>query len=146
MKLNNGLKQLLGLGNWFAKVVFSIAAIALVWQSSFFLNPTAMAVPQTLIATSAEHQAKGAADEVRDRSKNLIQDTKRNVEKTATRNAAKVDQADDQGSVVERKAKRDQSRIYQRAEEDAARTEKAVDNSMNAVKGTVEKIKDAFGG
>jgi len=51
--------------------------------------------------------------------------------------------ADDKGSFVERKAQRDQAR-EKRAPEDADRTEKAVDNSMNAVKGAVENIKNAF--
>jgi TolA-binding protein len=145
MKLANGVKQFSILGNWIAKTVFSLVAIALMWQSPFLSNMTAMAVPSAVVATSVPNQVKGTADEVRDRSKELIQDTKKNVERVANRNAAKVDQVDDQGSFVEGKAQRDRARIEQRAEEDAAKTERAVDNSINAVKGAVEKIKDAFG-
>jgi hypothetical protein len=145
MKLNNGVKQFSIVGNWIAKALFSLVAIALVWQGSFFSNINAIAAPSTVIATTAANQVKGAADDVRNRSKDLIQDTKKNVERAANRNTAKVDQADDQDSFVERKAQRDRDRIEQRAEEDASRTERAVDNSMNAVKGAVEKVKEAFG-
>ncbi len=133
-------------GNWLTKTLVTLAAIALLWQSSLMINNTALASPTQLMATTPANQVRGAADEVRDRSKDLIRDTKRNVEKTANRNASKVDEADDTGSFVERKARRDQARIQRRAEEDASRTEKAVDKSMNAVKGAVENIKDAFGG
>lgn len=103
-----------------------------------------MAASTTMIAANVGDQIQGAADEVRARSKDLIRDTQNKVEKTANKNAAKVDQADDEGSFIERKAQRDQARIEKRASEDADRTEKAVDNSMNAVKGAVENIKDAF--
>jgi TolA-binding protein len=145
MKLDNGVKQFSIMGNWIAKAVFSLVAIALMWQCPFLSDLSAMAVPSAVVATSVPNQVKGTADQVRDRSKELIQDTKKNVERTANRNAVKVDQADDQGSFVERKAQRDRARIEQRAEEDASKTERAVDDSMNAVKGAVEKIKDAFG-
>lgn len=144
MKQNNGVQQLSVVKNWMTKILFSFVAFFFVWQNSFLLNTTAIAAPVTLIATNAANQIQGTADEVRDRSKQLIRDTKQNVEKTANRNANKVDQADDTGSFVERKAQRDQARIERRAEEDASRTEKAVDDSMNAVKGVVENIKDAF--
>lgn len=137
-------KQLSAVGNWITKSLLGLVAIALLWQSSFFLNTHAMAAPQTLIAANVANQIEDAADSVRDSSKNLIRDTKGSVERTANRNASRVDQADDEGSFVERKAQRDQSRIERRAEQDASRTEKAVDDSMNAVQGVVENIKDAF--
>ena len=127
------------------KALLSLVAIALMWQSSFFLNPTAMAAPTKFLATSAANQVEGAADEVRARSKELIRDSQKNVKKTANRNAAKVNQADDEGT-AERKAMRDQARIERRADEHADRTERAVDDSMDAVKGAVEKVKDVFGG
>lgn len=127
-----------------ANTLLCLAAIAFVWQGTFFLDNNAMAAPAALIAANVGDKIQGAADEVRVRSKDLIRDTQNKVEKTANKNAAKVDQADDEGSFIERKAQRDQARIEKRASEDAARTEKAVDNSMNAVKGAVENIKDAF--
>ncbi len=139
MKLNNWTKRI-------AKTLFALVAIALMWQSSLFLNPAAMAAPTVLMTTNAAGHVEGAADEVRNRSKDFIRDTKHNVEKTANRNAAKVDESNDTGSYAERKAQRDRDRIERRAEDHAARTEKAVDDSMNAVKGVVENIKDAFGG
>ena len=144
MKLNSCLQRISVVGRWIASSLLCLAAIALVWQGAFFSNTNAMAAPATLIAANVGDQIQGAADEVRVRSKDLIRDTQDKVEKTANKNAAKVDQADDEGSFVERKAQRDKDRIEKRASEDADRTEKAVDNSMNAVKGAVEKIKDAF--
>jgi hypothetical protein len=125
MKLNNCAEKLLAARDWLTKTLFSLVAIALLWQGAFLFNTSAMAAPATLIATTGADQIQGAADELRDRSKDLIRDTKTNVEKTANKNAAKVDQADDEGSFVERKAQRDKVRIQQRAEEDASRTEKA---------------------
>ncbi|MGI0483782.1 hypothetical protein ACN4EK_00015 [Pantanalinema rosaneae CENA516] len=145
MKLTYCIEQLSVVGRWLTKALLGLVAIALVWQSSFGVNSAAMAAPAPLLAANAANQAQDAADEVRNRSKDFIRDTKHQVEKTANRNASKVDQADD-GSFVERKARRDQARIERRAEEDASRTEKAVDDSMNAVQGFVENIKDAFGG
>lgn len=130
--------------NWMKKVLVAFAAILMVGQCAF-VN-AAFAAPAPLLATDLSHQAKGAADDVRDASKNLIRDSKKNVKKTADRNASKVEDADDSGSFVERKALRDQGRIEERADRHAARTEKAVDDSMNAVQGAVDKIKDAFGG
>ena len=143
MKLNYCVKRIL-VRRWTANALLCLVAIALVSQGAFFSQPTAMAAPAPVIAADVGDQIKGAADEVRARSKDLIRDTQDKVEKTANKNAAKVDQADDEGSVVERKALRDRDRIEKRASEDADRTEKAVDNSMDAVKGAVEKIKDAF--
>lgn len=144
MKRNYFTNGLSTVGRWLATTLLCVCAIAFVWQGAFFSNNSAMAAPATLIAADVGDQVKGAADEVRARSKDLIRDTQNKVEKTANKNAAKVDEADDEGSVVERKAKRDKDRIEKRAEEDANRTEKAVDNSMNAVKGVVDNIKDAF--
>ncbi len=144
MKLNYRGKRILVVGRWMANTLLCLVAIAFVWQGAFFSGTNAIAAPATLIAADVGDQIKGAADEVRARSKDLIRDTQDKVEKTANKNAAKVDQADDEGSVVERKALRDRDRIEKRASEDADRTEKAVDNSMNAVKGMVDNIKDAF--
>ncbi|MBL1178366.1 hypothetical protein [Pantanalinema sp. GBBB05] len=145
MTLNYWTERLSVAGRWMFKALLGLVAIALVWQSAFGLNTAATAAPVTLIAANTADQAQSAADKVRSQSKDFIRDTKNKVEKTANRNAAKVDQADDEGSFVERKARRDQARIEQRAEQDASRTEKAVDDSMNAVQGIVENIKGAFG-
>lgn len=146
MKLINSLQQFATVRNWITKGLVALVAIALMWQSSLPLNGTAMAAPSALMATTAANQAKGAADDVREGSKELIRDTKKTVERAANSNASKVDRADDEGGFFERKAQRDQARIEKRASEDAARTEKAVDNSMNAVQGAVEKVKGVFGG
>lgn len=144
MKLQNCTEALSAVKRWVTGALLGLLAISLIWQSSLGLNTSAMAAPATLIAANAADHTQGAADDVRAKSKNLIRDTKAKVEKTANRNASKVDQADDEGSFVERKARRDQARILKRAEEDAARTERAVDKSMNAVKGAAKNVKDAL--
>lgn len=144
MTLNNSFKRFSVLATRAAKVFLTLVAIALMLQNVPFLNSTALAAPATFIAASAGDQIKGAADDVRSRSKDIIRDSQKNVKKTANKNASKVDQADDEGTAVERKALRDRSRIEKRANEDASRTEKAVDKSMDSVKGLVDKVKDAF--
>jgi hypothetical protein len=146
VKLNYFVNRVLAAGRWMATTLFCVAAVAFVWQGGFFLNISAMASPTTsLFAADLGDQIKGAADDVRAGSKDLIRDTEGKVKKTANQNAAKVDRADDDGGVAESKAKRDKSRIDKRASEDASRTEKVVDKSMNAIKGAVDNIKDAFG-
>ncbi|WP_250124468.1 hypothetical protein [Chroococcidiopsis sp. CCMEE 29] len=146
MKQNHVMKRLSRVGRWMATTLFCLSAIAFIWQGAFFSNTVALANPAVnlIAAADAGDQVKGAADEVAKGSKNFIRDTADKVEKTANKNAAKVDRADDDGSFVERKAKRDRNRIEQRAEQDAARTQKAVDNTKNVVERTVDNIKDAF--
>lgn len=146
MKLNSVRQRFSTVRRFLATVLFSVCAIAFVWHFAFFSNPVAMANPAPISIAEADagDRAQEAADDVAKGSKNLIRDTKNKVKQTANKNAAKVDRADDEGSVVEGKAKRDRDRIEQRAEEDAARTEKAVDNNINAFKRTVDNIKDAF--
>ena len=146
MKQNSLRKQLSTVGRFLATTLFCLYAIAFVGESAFFSNTIAMTNPAAnlIAAQDVGDQVKDAADEVAKGSKNFIRDTADKVEKTANKNAAKVDQADDDGSFVERKAKRDRDRIEQRAEEDAARTQKAVDNSRNVVERAVDNIKDAF--
>jgi hypothetical protein len=146
MKLNYFVKPFLTLGRWMATTLFCAAAVALVWQGGFSPNVSAMASPTSyLVAADLGNQVKGAADDVRAGSKDLIRDTEGKVKRTANKNAAKVDRADDDGGAAETKAKRDRARIQKRASEDASRTETAVDKSMNAVKDAVDNIKDAFG-
>lgn len=144
MKPNSFTKQLSTLGRWVATTLFCLSAIAFVWQGAFIADNSAMASP-TLVATrDAGDKVKDKADDVAEGSKNFIRDTKNKVEDAASSNAKKVEKSTDNDSAAESKAKSDRDTIYKRAEEDAARTEKAVDNNMNAVKGAVEKIKDAF--
>ncbi len=105
-----------------------------------------MAAPTaTLIADAGVgDKVQGKVSTDAGRAKNFIEDTKDKVKETANKNASRVDQADDEGSFVERKAKSDRDTIEKRAEEDAARTEKAVDNTKNAVQSAIDSIKGAF--
>ena len=134
------------MGRWIATTLFCVSAIAFVWQGAFFSNPVAMAAPTaTLIADAGvADQVQGKVSTDAGRAKNFIEDTKDKVKETANKNASRVDQADDEGSFVERKAKSDRDTIEKRAEEDAARTEKAVDNTKNAVQSAIDNIKGAF--
>lgn len=145
MKLNYAAKTLSAIGRWIATAVFCVSAFTFVWQGAFFFNTAALANSTgTLIAADLGDQIKGAADKVREGSKDLIRGTEGTVKKAAKDNAAKVDEADDSGTAVERKAMRDKSRIQKRATEDANRTSEQVDRSMNAVKGAVDNVKDAL--
>lgn len=146
MKLNYLRQRFSTLGRVLKTTLFFLSAIALVWHFAWFSNTVAMAdsAPISVAAADAGDRIRGTADDVAKGSKNLIRDTADKVERTANKNAAKVDRADDEGSFVERKAKRDRDRIERRAEADAARTQKAVDNSKNVVDRTVDTIKDAF--
>ena len=146
MKLNYFTKRFSTVGRWMAATVLCVSAMAFVWQGAFFSITAAMASPivNSIAAADAGDGVQQKASKDAGRTKNFIRDTEEKVKETAKKNAAKVDRADDEGSGVERKAKRDRDRIEQRAEEDAARTEKAVDKNMNAVKRTVDSIKDAF--
>jgi uncharacterized protein YjbJ (UPF0337 family) len=146
VKLNYFTKPLSIVGRWIATTLFCMSAIAFVWQGAFFSNPVAMAAPTaTLIADAGVgDKVQGKVSTDAGRAKNFIEDTKDKVKETANKNASRVDQADDEGSFVERKAKSDRDTIEKRAEEDAARTEKAVDNTKNAVQSAIDSIKDAF--
>ncbi len=146
MKLNYFTKPLSIVGRWIATTLFCMSAIAFVWQGAFFSNPVAMAAPTaTLIADAGVgDKVQGKVSTDAGRAKNFIEDTKDKVKETANKNASRVDQADDEGSFVERKAKSDRDTIEKRAEEDAARTEKAVDNTKNAVQSAIDSIKGAF--
>jgi len=144
MKLNNVKKQLSTVGRWMATTLFCLSAIAFVWQSAFFANNSAMASPTLVAARDAGDTVKEKAEDVAKGSKNFIRDTKEKVQDAASSNAKKVEKSTDSDSAVEGKAKSDRDTIYKRSEEDAARTEKAVDKSMNAVERAVDSIKDAF--
>jgi uncharacterized protein YjbJ (UPF0337 family) len=147
VKLNDFTKRLSIVGRWMATTLFCLSALAFVWQGAFFSNTAAIAAPaaNSIASADAGDRVKGKASVDAGRAKNFIEDTKEKVKQTANKNADRVEQAtDDNDSFVERKAKRDRDRIEQRADEDAARTEKAVDNTKNAVKRTVDSIKDVF--
>ncbi|MBD0264546.1 MAG: hypothetical protein ICV78_18010 [Tolypothrix sp. Co-bin9] len=146
MKRNYFMKQLSTVGRFLAKTLFCVSAIAFVWQGAFFSNTAAMANPVVNLIASADaaDQAKDKLDEGAGATKNFIRDTQEKVKQTARTNASKVDEANDSGNFVERKAKRDKARIEKRANEDAARTEKVIDKEKNAVKGAIDSIKDAF--
>ncbi|MEX0269244.1 hypothetical protein AB3R30_08875 [Leptolyngbyaceae cyanobacterium UHCC 1019] len=149
MTLNLFAKQLsrvARVGRWVTTAVLCVSAIAFIWQGAFSSNMAALASPgSNLIATrDAGDQVQHKANKDAGSAKGFIEDTKNKVEQTARNNAAKVDNATDNGSFLERKAKKDASRIQKRAEEDADLTQKAVDNTKNAVERTVDTIKDAF--
>lgn len=144
MKLNNVKNQLSTVGRWMATTLFCLSAIAFVWQGAFFANNSAMASPTLVAARDAGDTVKEKAEDVAKGSKNFIRDTKEKVQDAASSNAKKVEKSTDSDSAVEGKAKSDRDTIYKRSEEDAARTEKAVDKSMNAVERAVDSIKDAF--
>lgn len=132
MKLNYFTKRFPVIGRWMTTMLCLVAIVLVAFSNS------------AALAANLGDQIKGAADDVRSGSKELIRDSKHDVKKTANKNAAKVDRADDDGGAAERKAMRDRDRIEQRAEEHASRTETAVDKSMDAVKNAVDNIKDAF--
>jgi hypothetical protein len=140
MKLN----PFKNLGRWVATTLFCLSAITFVWQGAFFADNSAMAAPISIASRDAGDKVKDKAEDVAKGSKNFIRDTKDKVKDAASSNAKKVENSTDTNSTVESKAKSDRDTIFKRADEDAARTEKAVDKSMNAVERTVENIKDAF--
>jgi len=145
MKLNYVVRQIQSVGRWTASLLLGMAAISFVWQSAIFPTLSAMAAPTpTLLATEMGKQVQQKVSKDAGRAKNFIEDTKDKVENMADKNARRVDEADNSGSFVERKAQRDAGRIYKRAEEDAARTERAVDNTKNVFQDAVENIKDAL--
>jgi hypothetical protein len=147
MKLNYLTKQISALGRWLTMALLSLSAIAFFWQGAFLANSAAMANPITNLVVAADLGDK-VQDKVSDdtrSAKGFIRDTADKVERTARKNAAKVDNATDDDSFIKNKAQRDAGRIYERAERDAGRTEKAVDNTKNAIEQAVDNVKDAFG-
>lgn len=147
MKLNHLLKPISTVGRFLATALFCVSAVAFVWQGAFFSNSAAMANPTATLIAEADisSQVQDNLNKGAKLSKDFIEDTKQRVERTASKNADKVEQAtDDNGSLPERKANRDEARIYKRAEEDAARTKEQVDRSKNAVESAIDTIKDAF--
>lgn len=146
MKLNYLTKRLATVGRWMAATMLCVSAMAFVWSGAFFSNTPAMASDAVSSIAAADIGDKVQEKTSKDagRAKNFIRDTENKVKETAKKNAAKVDRASENGSVVESKAKKDAATIQKRATEDSARTQKAVDKTKNAVESAVDNIKGAF--
>lgn len=147
MKLNYFTKRLSIVGRFLATALLCVSAIAFGWQGAFLNNTAAMANPITNLIASSDlgDRVQQKTSEDAGRAKGFIRDTADRVEQTARKNAARVDEAtDDNGSFIARKAYKDTARIHERAEEDAARTQKAVDKTKNVVERAVDSIKDTF--
>jgi alpha-beta hydrolase superfamily lysophospholipase len=148
MKLNLTIRHIassfLTISFWVNKAVLSMVAIALIWQSVFMSS--SIALPIDSIATmNMKQSVEQKADKDADRTKDFVQDTKTAVQKTAQKNAKRVEQATNgKGNLLEERAKKDAVRINVRAEQDAARTQDAIDDTKTAIERTVEGIKDAF--
>lgn len=111
-----------------------------------FTNNIAMAANYpTLAAFGLGGDAKEKASEDAQNTKGFIDDVKNQVQRTASNNADRVENATDgSGNFLERKANRDAVTIQKRAQEDAARTKNAVDATKNAAKGAINNIKDTL--
>ncbi|AFY57149.1 hypothetical protein Riv7116_4735 [Rivularia sp. PCC 7116] len=129
------------IGRFLAIAMFCLSATL-----GFFSNNVAIAANNpTLIASGIAGDAKSKASEDAQNTKGFIEDVKNQVQRTASNNADRVENATDgSGNFLERKANRDAVTIQRRAEEDAARTKGAVDATKNAVKGAVNDIKDTL--
>lgn len=138
MTLKNLTKRLSTIKRSIVTSMLCLLAMTFVWQGAFFSNDVAMA------SNDVGDKVQNKVSKDTGRAKNFIQDTKEKVQDAAKSNASKVDNATDEGSIIERKAKRDKDRILEKSEKDAARTEKAVDKTQNAIERTVDNIKDAF--
>ena len=147
MKLNYLTKQISGLGRWLTMAFLSLTAVVFFWQGASLVNSAAMASPTTnfIVAADLGDKVQDKANEDAGRAKGFIRDTANKVERTANKNAGKVDDATDNGSFIKNKAQRDAGRIHERAEQDASRTQNAVDKTKNAIEDAVDNVKDAFG-
>jgi hypothetical protein len=124
----------------------AIAMFCLSATLGFFANNPAMAANNpTLAAFGMGGEAKEKASEDAANTKGFIEDVKNQVQRTASNNADRVEDATDgSGNFLERKANRDAVTIQKRAEEDAARTKNAVDATKNAAKDVINNVKDTF--
>jgi pyruvate formate-lyase activating enzyme-like uncharacterized protein len=149
MNPNYFTKQLLTAKRWVATALLCLSVSVFAVQGIFFSDMTAMASPSTNLIAAADLGDKVQQKVSKDtgRAKDFVQETTDKVKKTAKKNASKVDQATDDGTnFIGRKAKKDQGRIEEKANKDSARTQKAIDDTKNVVKRTVDNIKDTFGG
>ena len=129
--------------NYFVKRLmtglFAVLTMASLWLST----PATIAAPIVLADAGSKAQAKVSEDT--SSTKSFVRDVKDKVKDAAKSNAAKVDRATDGDNVFARKAKSDAATIEKRANEDADRTQKAIDTSKNVVEKTIDGIKEAFG-
>jgi hypothetical protein len=149
MNLNQQAKRLSNIKRWVAMAIFGLFVTLGTWQTIFFANATALASSSTNLVAAADlgDKVKEKVGNDTRRAKDFVQDTKERVQKTAKGNANKVDQAtDNETDFIGSKAKKDQGRIEAKAEKDSARTQKAINKTENAVKRTVDNIKDSLGG
>lgn len=130
---------------WIASTVLCLAMVTLFWQGSVLTNETAIALPHSaVLATSNFDKAQDKAQRDAASTKDFVRDAANKVEKTARQNADRVDQATDGSNILARKAQRDAGRIEQRAEQDAARTQAAIDETKNVFERAIDGVKDAL--
>ena len=123
----------------------AIAMFCLFATFGFSSNIAMAANNPTLAIFGMGGEAKEKASEDAQNTKGFIDDVKNQVQRTASNNADRVEDATDgSGNFLERKANRDAVRIQKRAQEDAARTKNAVDATKNAAKGAINDIKDTL--
>lgn len=145
MKLNSFTKQFSVAGRWIAAALLFVCATAFAWQGAFLADTTATAAPQgTLIAADLGNEVKSGTEDAKRSNKNFVRDVKNKVQDAAQSNADKVQDTLGDDNAIGRKAGKDAKRIVNRAEEDASRTQKAIDKNLGAVKGVVDKVKDAL--
>jgi hypothetical protein len=142
-------KQRLSIRRRIASVLLCLTIAVLTWQGIFVSDLSALASPAANWVAAADLGDKIQEKVGKDtrRAKDFVQDTQDRVKKTAQSNANKVERAtDDETDFIGRKAKKDQGRIEAKADNDSARTQKAINRTEKAVKRTVENIKDSLGG
>ncbi|MBV6627746.1 MAG: hypothetical protein KI793_33280 [Rivularia sp. (in: Bacteria)] len=130
------------IGRFLAIAMFCLSATL-----GLFSNNVAIAANNnpTLIASGMAGDVKSKASEDAQNTKGFIEDVKNQVQRTASNNADRVENATEgSGNFLERKANRDAATIQKRAEEDASRTKSAVDATKNVFKDAVDNIKDTL--
>ena len=135
-------KQFLSFKRWIATSLLSLLTIAFVWQGMFLANDAAMA--DSMMLADAGDRVENKINSGLEDTKDFIDDTKKQVKKTANKNESRVDSATDNNSFLENKAERDSDRIEQKANKDAARTKDAVDETQNIIESTIDNVKNAF--
>ena len=149
MKLNNASTILSSLKRWVATALLCMLATVFAWQGLFSTNLVALAYSSTNLVAVGDlgDKVKEKVSNDTGRAKDFVQDTKEQVQNAAKTNASKVDEAtDNETDFIGRKAKKDKGRIEAKADKDSARTQNAIDKTGNAVKRTVDNIKDSLGG
>jgi hypothetical protein len=134
------ITQLLStLGRWTIAVLLCVSATAFIWQSPIF-SSAAMAAPHAPALATMD-----AGDKIKQDNKYFVQKTADKVKEAAHSNADRVaDASDHKGGFFSSKARRDVARIDKRANEDATRTQRAIDKNINSAERVVDDIKDTF--